>query len=115
RSFTYIDDCLMGMDLLTNSTVVEPLNVGSSERVTINQLVDTVEEIAGIRLQRKYDLSAPKGVRGRSSDNSAIRTLLNWEPSISLATGLERTYRWIYDEIIGGTQGRITTFSEVVR
>jgi GDP-D-mannose 3',5'-epimerase len=100
RSFMYIDDCVHGTRLLTGSEVVEPLNVGSSELVTVNQLVSTVEEIAGIKLERRYNLSAPQGVRGRNSDNSRILELLDWEPRTSLAAGLEPTYRWIHDELV---------------
>lgn len=100
RSFTYIDDCIHGTLAIAESDIAEPLNVGSSELVTINQLVDLVEEIAGIKLVRSYDLSAPKGVNGRNSDNTRIRTLLNWEPSTRLRTGLERTYEWIQAEMM---------------
>jgi GDP-D-mannose 3', 5'-epimerase len=99
RSFTYIDDCLDGTLRLVASDVREPLNIGSSELVTINGLVDIVEEIAGIRTRRRYDLSAPQGVRGRNSDNTLVRERLGWEPSTSLRDGLERTYRWIHDEL----------------
>jgi GDP-D-mannose 3',5'-epimerase len=98
RSFMYIDDCLRGTLLLCASDVAEPLNIGSAETVTINQLVDIVEEIAGVRLERRYNPGAPKGVRGRTSDNTMIRDRLGWEPSTTLADGLEHTYRWIYDE-----------------
>jgi GDP-D-mannose 3', 5'-epimerase len=101
RSFMYIDDCLQGTQMIMDSAITEPLNVGSSELVTINQLVDIVEEIAGVRLERRYDTSAPKGVNGRNSDNTLIRELLGWEPSIPLRTGMERTYRWIHDEMTG--------------
>ena len=100
RSFMYIDDCLEGTLRLTASDVVEPLNVGSSELVTINQLVDLVEEIAGVTLERRYDLTAPKGVNGRNSDNARIRRELGWEPTVRLRDGLERTYAWIHDEIV---------------
>ena len=102
RSFMYIDDCLEGTQLIATSDIVEPLNLGSAESVTINQLVDIVEEIAGIRLKRRYDLSAPKGVNGRSSDNTLIRERLGWAPGIALRDGLEQTYRWIYDEMVAG-------------
>jgi GDP-D-mannose 3',5'-epimerase len=98
RSFMYIDDCVKGVQLITNSEILEPINLGSSEMVTINQLVDIVEDIAGIHLHRKYDLTAPKGVMGRNSENTLIRKYLNWEPDISLRTGLEKTYSWIYDQ-----------------
>lgn len=100
RSFTYIDDCIYGTQLIMRSDVVEPLNLGSEEMVTINQLVDIVEEIAGVKLRRKYNLAAPKGVRGRNSDNTRIRALLKWSPSTSLKVGLEKTYAWIYDQIL---------------
>lgn len=98
RSFMFIDDCLKGIDLIVNSEILEPINLGSSEAVTINQLADLAEEIAGIKLKRRYDLSAPKGVNGRNSDNTRIRRYLNWEPNTPLRVGLEKTYRWIYDQ-----------------
>ena len=99
RSFTYIDDCLLGTELIMESEIREPLNLGSSELTTINGLVDIVEEIAGVKLARKYKLDAPKGVNGRNSDNARIRKYLGWEPSIRLRDGLSRTYRWIEGEI----------------
>jgi nucleoside-diphosphate-sugar epimerase len=102
RSFMYIDDCVKGTELLMASNVHEPINLGSSELVSINQLVDIVEDIAGIRLQRQYKLDAPRGVRGRNSDNALIQEKLGWEPSISLRHGLELTYRWIYDTMTTG-------------
>lgn len=98
RSFMFIDDCVNGIDLIMNSEILEPINLGSSEAVTINQLVDMAEDIAGIKLKRTYDLSAPKGVNGRNSDNSLIKKYLNWEPNTPLRVGLEKTYRWIYDQ-----------------
>lgn len=100
RSFTYIDDCLEGTLRLMESNVTEPLNIGSSQLVTINRLVDIVEEIAGVKLERRYNLSEPQGVRGRNSDNTLIRELLGWEPATPLETGLEQTYRWIYDDMV---------------
>jgi nucleoside-diphosphate-sugar epimerase len=100
RSFMYIDDCLKGIDLIMESDILEPINLGSSEAVTINQLVDIAEEIAGIELTRKYDLSAPKGVNGRNSDNTTIQRLLHWEPNTPLRVGLEKTYRWICDQYL---------------
>jgi nucleoside-diphosphate-sugar epimerase len=106
RSFTFIDDCLHGTRLLMGSEVAEPLNIGSSQLVTINGLVDIVEEIAGIELERRYDLSAPQGVRGRNSDNTLIRERLGWEPTTPLEEGLEKTYRWIYDQMAGGSTSR---------
>jgi nucleoside-diphosphate-sugar epimerase len=99
RSFMYIDDCLFGTRALMASDVVEPINIGSDELVTINQLVDIVEEIAGVRFARRYNLDAPKGVRGRCSDNTLIKARLGWAPSIRLRDGMERTYRWIHGEM----------------
>lgn len=105
RSFMYIDDCAKGIELIMNSEILEPINLGSSEAVTLNQLVDLAEEIAGIRLKRKYDLSAPKGVNGRNSDNTLIQKYLHWEPNTSLRAGLEKTYRWIYDQYLARERG----------
>jgi nucleoside-diphosphate-sugar epimerase len=102
RTFMYIDDCIFGTLMLTASDFVDPINIGSAELVTLNQLVGIIEKIAGIQLQRTYNLKAPKGVRGRSSDNTLIQRVFGWEPKISLETGLEKTYRWIYDEIVAG-------------
>ncbi len=101
RSFQYIDDCVFGTQAIMHSDIIEPLNLGSSELVSINQLVDIVENIAGLKLKRSYNLSAPKGVNGRNSDNTLIKELLGWEPNIRLRDGLEKTYTWIYDEITG--------------
>src|ERR1700752_1211122 len=98
----YIDDCTKGTKALTESEIHEPLNLGSSELVTINQLVDLVEDIAGVQLKRRYDLGAPKGVNGRNSDNTLILNRLGWEPRISLREGMEQTYRWIYDQMTAG-------------
>jgi GDP-D-mannose 3', 5'-epimerase len=100
RSFTYIDDCLEGTLRLMESNVADPVNIGSSQLVTINRLVDIVEEIAGVKLERRYNLSEPQGVRGRNSDNTLVRELLSWEPATPLETGLEQTYRWIYDDVV---------------
>jgi nucleoside-diphosphate-sugar epimerase len=99
RSFMFIDDCIDGSIKLMNSDVSEPLNIGSRELVSINGLVDIVEGIAGIRLHRHFNLTAPQGVRGRNSDNTLILEKLGWEPSVSLRDGLEQTYRWIYDQV----------------
>ena len=106
RSFMYIDDCLEGVQRIMASNIDEPINLGSSELVTINQLVDIVEEIAGIKLKRTYDLSAPKGVNGRNSDNSLILEKLGWEPSIRLRDGMEKTYRWIEGQIASGARSK---------
>ncbi|HMP05112.1 MAG TPA: NAD-dependent epimerase/dehydratase family protein, partial [Lacipirellulaceae bacterium] len=96
RSFMYIDDCIKGIRDIMDSDIVEPINLGSNELTTINGLVDIVEEIAGIKLERNYDLSAPKGVNGRNSDNTLIQKLLGWEPGIKLRDGMRKTYDWIY-------------------
>lgn len=101
RSFMYIDDCVEGTRRLTDSGVTDPINIGSDELVSINQLVDIVEGIAGITLERDYNLDAPKGVRGRNSDNTMIKSELGWAPSISLQNGMEKTYAWIYDQMTG--------------
>ena len=102
RSFQYIDDCLHGTQSIMESGIIEPINLGSAEMVSINQLVDLVEDIAGIKLKRSYKLDAPKGVRGRSSDNTLIKEKLGWEPSVTLRTGLEKTYAWIIDQMKSG-------------
>jgi nucleoside-diphosphate-sugar epimerase len=106
RSFMYIDDCIKGVQSIMNSNILEPINLGSSEMVSVNQLVDLVEDIAGIKLKRTYDLDAPKGVMGRNSDNARIQESLNWEPGIPLRTGLEKTYAWIYDEFTAARKSR---------
>jgi nucleoside-diphosphate-sugar epimerase len=95
RSFMYIDDCLQGIDRIMHSGIEEPVNLGSSELVTIDGLVDLIEAIAGIGLRRSCRLDAPQGVHGRNSDNTRIRRYLHWEPAISLRDGLEKTYPWI--------------------
>ena len=102
RSFMYIDDCLKGTRMFLENDVLEPLNLGSDEIVTINGLVDMVEDIAGIKLKRSYNLSAPKGVNGRNSDNTLIKEKFGWAPEIKLRDGMEKTYAWIYDQIVGG-------------
>jgi nucleoside-diphosphate-sugar epimerase len=107
RSFTYIDDCLEGTLRLMDSDVAEPLNVGSEQLVTINQLVDIVESIAGVKLKRRYKLDAPKGVRGRNSDNTLIRQRLGWAPSIRLEDGMRQTYEWIHAQMSSKAQGRV--------
>ena len=99
RSFTYISDCVHGTKALMASDHREPVNLGSTELVTINQLIDIVEEVAGIKVSRNYDLSAPQGVRGRNSDNTQLKAALGWEPSVSLQDGMAQTYAWIYDQL----------------
>lgn len=100
RSFMYIDDCLQGLQAIMKSeNITFPINLGSEEKVSINQLVDIVEEIAGIRLKRKYKLDAPKGVNGRNSENTLIREKLGWAPAIALRDGMEQTYAWIREQM----------------
>ena len=103
RSFMYIDDCTKGTQAIMESDIHEPLNLGSDELVTINQLVDIVEEIAAVKLKRKYNLSAPKGVNGRNSDNTRILELMGWEPSIRLKEGMAKTYEWIESQMLVGS------------
>jgi len=106
RSFMFIGDCIKGINDIMYSNINEPINLGSSEMVSINKLVDIVEDIAGYKLERKYDLSAPKGVRGRNSDNTLIRKYLGWEPSIPLRTGMKKTYDWIREQMLAGSSDR---------
>ena len=100
RSFQYIDDCVKGIDMITHcdDLIAKPINLGSSELVSINELVSKVEKIAGVKLKREYDLSAPRGVAGRNSDNTFIRKVLDWEPDTSLDKGLAVTYKWIKEQ-----------------
>jgi nucleoside-diphosphate-sugar epimerase len=114
RSFMYIDDCTEGTIRLAESDIIEPLNIGSDELVTINRLVDIVEEIAGVKLKRSYKLDAPKGVRGRNSDNTLIKELMNWAPSVRLEDGMEKTYRWIYDEMTSGRTSVVNALPQAV-
>ena len=102
RSFMYIDDCLKGIQSIMDSDILEPINLGSAEMVSVNQLVDIVEEIAGIKLKRRYNLKAPKGVNGRNSDNTLIEKVFAWEPSTRLRDGLEKTYHWIQKQMTSG-------------
>jgi nucleoside-diphosphate-sugar epimerase len=103
RSFMYIEDCIKGLqDIMVSEKITFPINLGSAEKVSINQLVDVVEAIAGIKLKRKYNLNAPKGVNGRNSENSLIQKMLGWEPSIPLRVGMAKTYAWIYDQMKSG-------------
>jgi GDP-D-mannose 3', 5'-epimerase len=104
RSFMYIDDCTEGVLAIFESNIREPINLGSNELVTINQLVDVVEDIAGIRLRRKYNLSAPRGVNGRNSDNTKIMRYLGWQPSIKLREGMEKTYTWIESQMMASVK-----------
>ncbi len=105
RSFMYIDDCLKGTQMILASGLTEPVNLGSSELVSVNRLVDLVEGIAGVKLKRVYLPGAPQGVAGRNSDNTRLRSHLGWEPSIPLREGLEKTYSWIYDQYMKRQRG----------
>jgi GDP-D-mannose 3',5'-epimerase len=102
RSFMYVDDCVIGINKLMESDWHQPINLGREDLISINDLVSTVEDIAGIKLKRSYKLDAPKGVRGRNSDNTLIKQVLGWEPSITMRDGLEKTYAWIYDQMTNG-------------
>jgi len=105
RSFMYVDDCVKGTEMIMQSEIHEPINLGSSELVTINQLVDIAEEIAGIRVKRNYKLDAPRGVNGRNSDNTRIEEYLHWEPSMRLKDGLAKTYEWIESQMLTSVTG----------
>jgi GDP-D-mannose 3', 5'-epimerase len=102
RSFMYIDDCIHGIRMIMEGGHGEPVNLGSSELVSINHMVSLLEEIAGIEVERRYRLDAPQGVRGRNSDNTLIQRRYGWEPTTPLRTGLEQTYAWIYDQVASG-------------
>jgi len=110
RSFTYIGDCIHGIGMIMASDFEEPLNLGSDRLVSINELVDIIERIAGIELERRYRLDAPLGVRGRNSDNTLIRKVLGWAPGVEVEDGIERTYRWIWDQMVaaGGCSPAVT-------
>lgn len=99
RSFMFVDDCVEGSQRIAAGENADPVNLGSSELVSINQMVDIIEEIAGVRVKRNYNLNAPLGVRGRNSDNTMIKQIYGWEPSTRLADGLEKNYRWIYEQL----------------
>ena len=99
RSFMYIDDCVQGSQMILKGDSPEPVNLGSDELVSINQLYSMVEDIAGIKCERSYQLDAPQGVRGRNSDNTQILETYGWEPSVSLADGMAKTYAWVYDQV----------------
>jgi len=99
RSFMWIDDCIEGISKLQLKEFREPINLGSSELVSVNRLVTIVEDIADVRCHRNYILDAPKGVRGRNSDNTLIKELLGWEPSTKLVDGLAKTYAWVFNEL----------------
>jgi nucleoside-diphosphate-sugar epimerase len=108
RSFMYIDDCVQGIDMIMHSEdlIATPINLGSSELISINDLVSLIESIAGVSLSRKYDPSAPRGVAGRNSDNTYIKSVLGWEPSTPLRQGLEKTYAWIEQQYCARKAGQ---------
>jgi len=99
RSFCYIDDCVEGLYLLMQSNYLQPLNLGQDRLISLNELVDIITKISGKKITKKYDLSKPQGVRGRNSDNTKLRQVLDWEPQISLEQGLEKTYKWISEQV----------------
>ncbi len=100
RSFMYIDDCTFGIDQIMHcdQLIATPINLGTSELVSINELVSIIEEIGGVKLHRTYDLDAPKGVAGRNSDNTFIQSVLGWQPNTPLRVGLQKTYSWIEEQ-----------------
>jgi nucleoside-diphosphate-sugar epimerase len=108
RSFMYIEDCVKGIDMIMHcdELIATPINLGSSELVSINELVSKVEKIAGVKLKRQYDLTAPRGVAGRNSDNTFIKKILKWEPNTSLDTGLRATYKWIKQQYQARKKGQ---------
>jgi nucleoside-diphosphate-sugar epimerase len=108
RSFMYIDDCVKGIDMIMHSDelIATPINLGSSELVSINELVSKVEKIAGVKLKREYQLDAPRGVAGRNSDNTFIKKVLKWEPNTSLDKGLAVTYQWIHEQYHNRKKGK---------
>jgi GDP-D-mannose 3', 5'-epimerase len=108
RSFMYIDDCVLGIDLIMHcdQLIATPINLGTSELVSINQLVDYIEEITGIKMERSYILDAPRGVAGRNSDNTMIQAILGWEPNLPLKEGLKTTYQWIEEQYADRKAGK---------
>lgn len=104
RSFMYVDDCIDGMDRIWQYGNSDPVNLGSDVMISINDLITLVEDIAGVKLKRKYNLDAPQGVRGRNSDNTKIKNLTDWSPSIPVEVGIEKTYNWVYDQIKTGAK-----------
>jgi len=106
RSYCYIDDCVEGIYRFVQTEYHEPINLGQDRMITVNELVDMIANIAGKKIRKRYDLTKPQGVRGRNSDNTRLREVLKWEPQVSLEEGLERTYKWIYEQLV--KSGRIT-------
>jgi GDP-D-mannose 3',5'-epimerase len=111
RSYCYIDDCVQGIYRLMQSNFVDPLNLGQDRMISINELVDIVAGIAGKKIYKLYDITKPQGVRGRNSDNTRLRQVLGWEPSISLEDGLQRTYRWIEEQVVTADRGAVRMVS----
>ena len=111
RSFMFIDDCLIGTQKIFNSSLTDVYNLGSDEQVSINQMISIIEEIGDFKVEKEYLLDKPKGVRGRSSDNTKINRDLKWAPSIKLKDGLTKTYKWIYDQIKSGDNSKKFTLS----
>ena len=109
RSFCHVEDCVDGLTRIMESDYTNPVNLGTDELVTVNQLVDTVCEVAGKTLKKLHDLSKPQGVRGRNSDNTLLRKLLGWEPRLSLREGVERTYPWIWEELNRQSRAKLPT------
>ena len=112
RSFMFIDDCLDGTVKLFDSNCSESLNIGSEEQVSINQMIDMISDIAGYKIEKNYQLDKPKGVRGRSSDNTLIREKIDWDTTYSLRSGLEITYKWIYDQIKDNSKSNTNKFTK---
>jgi len=110
RSFMYIDDCVQGIDMIMHcdKLIATPINLGTSELISVNDLVSFAEEIGGIKLKRKYDLNAPRGVAGRNSDNTFIKKMLKWEPNMPFSKGLARTYAWIEQQYRDRKAGKDT-------
>ena len=102
RSFMFIDDCIKGTKKIFDSGIRDELNLGSDEQVSINQMIEMIEQISQYKVHKNYQLDKPKGVRGRSSDNTKILNDLNWQPSTKLFDGLEKTYKWIFDQLVSG-------------
>jgi nucleoside-diphosphate-sugar epimerase len=108
RSFCFIEDCVLGIDQImhTDALIATPINLGSSELISVTDLVGMVEQIAGVKLKRTYDLSAPRGVAGRNSDNAFIQSVLDWEPHTPLKVGMEKTYAWIAQQYADRKAGK---------
>ena len=108
RSFMFIDDCITGINKILNSNCSEPLNLGSDEQISINQMIDILEEIAKVKVKRIYLLDKPLGVRGRSSDNTKIKKHTDWAPEVKIKNGLEKTYNWIFEDLMRSKNSKFT-------